>query len=156
MNRPSTDQVLTIPASDLAATSSGSLCQLKNDGADLLTAAKAIGAHLDGALQLKSAERAHQQRLATGEAVVQVDDGPVPVTADLPERVEWDQALLATVTRHVAADDGADSAAYVEISYRVSETKFNAWPEPLQGVFAPARTLKTGTPAFRLTLEPQA
>jgi len=155
MNRPSTDQVLTIPVSDLAAPSGGTLCQLKNDAADRLAAAKAIVAHLDRALQLKYAECAHQQRLATGKGIVQFDDGPVRVTADLPERVEWDQALLAAVTRRIAAA-GADPAAYVEISYRVSETKFNAWPETLQGVFAPARTLKTGTPAFQLTLEPQA
>ena len=41
---------------------------------------------------------------------------------------------------------------YVDISYRISETKFNAWPESLKSAFAPARTLKTGKPGFRLAL----
>ena len=47
---------------------------------------------------------------------------------------------------------GPAKAEYVEISYRVSETKFNAWPETLKSAFAPARTLKTGKPGFRLAL----
>jgi len=50
------------------------------------------------------------------------------------------------------AANGEDPAEYVEISYRVSETKFNAWPETLKTAFASARTLKTGKPGFRLAL----
>ena len=34
----------------------------------------------------------------------------------------------------------------------ISETKFNAWPETLKSAFAPARTLRTGKPSFRLAL----
>jgi hypothetical protein len=40
----------------------------------------------------------------------------------------------------------------VEVSYRVSETKFGAWPETLKSAFVAARTLKTGKPSFRLAL----
>ena len=40
----------------------------------------------------------------------------------------------------------------MDVSYRISETKFNAWPESLKSAFAPARTLKTGKPGFRLAL----
>ena len=79
------------------------------------------------------------------------DDGQVRVTADLPKKVEWDQKRLADITRRIAAN-GEDPAQYVEISYRVSETKFGAWPESLKSAFAPARTLKTGKPGYRLAL----
>ena len=48
--------------------------------------------------------------------------------------------------------NGDDPSEYVDISYRISETKFNAWPESLKSAFAPARTLKTGKPGFRLAL----
>jgi hypothetical protein len=75
----------------------------------------------------------------------------VRITADLPKKVEWDQAKLNDITRRIAAN-GEDPAEYVEISYRISETKFNAWPETLKSAFAPARTLKTGKPGFRLAL----
>lgn len=40
----------------------------------------------------------------------------------------------------------------MSIDYRVSETKFKAWPETLRRVFVPARTLNTGKPGFRLAL----
>jgi hypothetical protein len=153
MNLLSPDQVLTTPAGELAQQSGESLFQLKNDAADLLAAAKAIVEHVDRALDLKYAHRAHELRLAAGKdtGVVHFDDGRIRITADLPKKVEWDQAKLGDITRRIAAN-GEDPAEYVEISYRVSETKFNAWPETLKTAFASARTLKTGKPGFRLAL----
>ena len=146
MNRISPDEVLTTPAGELAALASESLFQLKNDAADLLAAAKAIVEHVDRALDLKYADRAHQVRLAAGK-----DTGVVRITADLPKKVDWDQKRLSEITQRIAAN-GDDPSEYVEISYRISETKFNAWPESLKSAFAPARTLKTGKPGFRLAL----
>lgn len=153
MSHLTPDQVLVMPAGELAQQSSESLFQLKNDAADLLAAAKAIVDHVDRALDLRYAQRAHQLRLAAGKdtGVVHFEDGLVRITADLPKKVEWDQAKLGDVTRRITAN-GEDPAEYVEISYRVSETKFNAWPETLKSAFASARTLKTGKPGFRLAL----
>ncbi|XOB94663.1 hypothetical protein ACMC9M_16975 [Pseudomonadota bacterium 24LQ007] len=152
-NRLTPDQVLATPAGELAALQSEALFQLKNDAADLLSVARAIVEHIDRALELKYADRAHALRMAAGKdtGIVHFDDGHVRVTADLPKRVEWDQRRLAEVVRRIA-NGGEDPAEYVEISYRVSETKFNAWPESLKSAFAPARTLKTGKPGFRLAL----
>ena len=153
MSHLTPDQVLAMPASELAEQSSESLFQLKNDAADLLAAAKAIVEHVDRALDLRYTQRAHQLRLAAGKdtGVVHFDDGHVRITADLPKKVEWDQTKLNDISRRIAAN-GEDPSEYVEISYRVSETKFNAWPETLKSAFAPARTLKTGKPGFRLAL----
>ena len=153
MSHLAPDQVLVTPAGELAELSSESLFKLKNDAADLLAAAKAIVEHVDRALDLRYAQRAHQLRLAAGKdtGVVHFDDGQVRITADLPKKVEWDQAKLNDITRRIAAN-GEDPTEYVEISYRISETKFNAWPETLKSAFAPARTLKTGKPGFRLAL----
>ncbi len=153
MSQLTPDQVLVTPAGELAELSSESLFKLKNDAADLLAAAKAIVEHVDRALDLRYAQRAHQLRLAAGKdtGVVHFDDGHVRITADLPKKVEWDQAKLNDITRRIAAN-GEDPTEYVEISYRISETKFNAWPETLKSAFAPARTLKTGKPGFRLAL----
>jgi hypothetical protein len=78
--------------------------------------------------------------------------GRVHITADLPKKIEWDQARLADITQRIAAN-GDNPAEYVEISSRVSETKFNAWPESLKSSFSAARTLKTGKPGFRLALQ---
>ena len=140
-------------AGDLALETSESLFQLKNDAADLQALAKAVVDHLDRALDLKYSKQAHALRLAAGKdtGVVHFDDGHVQVTADLPKKVDWDQKKLADLVCRMTAN-GDNPAEYVEISYRVSETKFNAWPETLKSAFAPARTLKTGKPGFRLAL----
>lgn len=153
MNQLTPHQVLVMPAGDLALQTSESLFQLKNDAADLQALAKAVVDHLDRALDLKYSKQAHALRLAAGKdtGVVHFDDGHVQVTADLPKKVDWDQKKLADLVRRMTAN-GDNPAEYVEISYRVSETKFNAWPETLKSAFAPARTLKTGKPGFRLAL----
>jgi len=153
MTRPAPDQVLAIPASELAKQSGESLFQLKNDASDLLAVAKAIVDHVERALDFKYANQAHQLRLAAGKdtGVVHFDDGRVRITADLPKKIDWDQSRLAEITQRIAAN-GDNPAEYVEISYRVSEAKFSAWPESLKSAFAPARTLKTGKAGFRLAL----
>lgn len=153
MNQLTPNQVLAMPAGDLALQTSESLFQLKNDATDLQALAKAVVDHLDRALDLKYSKQAHALRLAAGKdtGVVHFDDGHVQVTADLPKKVDWDQKKLADLVRRMTAN-GDNPAEYVEISYRVSETKFNAWPETLKSAFAPARTLKTGKPGFRLAL----
>ena len=153
MNQLTPHQVLAMPAGDLALQTSESLFQLKNNAADLQALAKAVVDHLDRALDLKYSKQAHALRMAAGKdtGVVHFDDGHVQVTADLPKKVEWDQKKLADLVRRMTAN-GDNPAEYVEISYRVSETKFNAWPETLKSAFAPARTLKTGKPGFRLAL----
>ena len=153
MNQLTPHQVLAMPAGDLALQTSESLFQLKNDAADLQALAKAVVDHLDRALDLKYSKQAHALRLAAGKdtGVVHFDDGHVQVTADLPKKVDWDQKKLADLVCRMTAN-GDNPAEYVEISYRVSETKFNAWPETLKSAFAPARILKTGKPGFRLAL----
>jgi hypothetical protein len=153
MNALTPDQVLAVPAGELAAQPSESLFQLKNDATDLLAATRAIVEHIDRALEMKYADQAQALRLAAGKdtGVVHFDDGRVRISADLPKRVDWNQRTLAEIVRHIT-EAGDDPAEYVDTSYRVSETKFNAWPEGIRRAFVPARTLKTGKPSFRLAL----
>ncbi|MBT7409875.1 MAG: hypothetical protein HN826_09260, partial [Methylococcales bacterium] len=44
-----------------------------------------------------------------------------------------------------------DVSEYVDISYKVSERKYTAWPSGFKEVFSSARTLKTGNPVIKLT-----
>lgn len=147
------EQILAIPPGDLADHPAEFLFEIRGRATDLMATAKAVDAWVDKALDLKYAERARELRTADGKdtGVVHFDDGSVRVSAELPKKIEWDQARLAEIVRRIAAN-GENPGEYVEIAYRVSETKFNAWPETLRGVFAPARTLKTGKPGFRLAL----
>ena len=59
---------------------------------------------------------------------------------------------MASIAQQIAKG-GEDPAEFIEISYRVSETKFNAWAESLRKAFEPARTVKTGKPSFKLVVQ---
>jgi hypothetical protein len=146
-------QVLATPAGTLAQQPAELLFSIKNAAADLLASGKALSDHIDQAIDFKWSERARNLRHDAGKdtGVVHFDDGNVRVTADLPKKVDWDQARLAEITRRIT-DSGDDAKQYVEISYRVSETKFNAWPETLKSAFEAARTVKSGKPSYRLAL----
>jgi hypothetical protein len=150
---PQNQDVVSIPATELAAFDARSLFQLKTLAADRLAAAKAEVDHIEHALSLKYAERAKHLRLVAGKnsGIVHFDDGDVRITADLPKKVEWDQAVLANLEARIAAN-GGNPREYIEVSYRVSETKFSAWASALREQFIPARTVKVGKPSFRLAL----
>jgi hypothetical protein len=147
------EQVLATPAGTLSEQPAEILFSIKNAAADLLAAGKALSDHIDQAIEFKWGQRARNLRHDAGKdtGVVHFDDGNVRITADLPKKVDWDQARLADISRRIA-DSGDDPKQYIEITYRVSETKFNAWPETLKSAFEPARTLKTGKPSYRLAL----
>ena len=147
------EQVLATPAGTLAQQPAELLFSIKNAAADLLASGKALSDHIDQAIDFKWSERARNLRHDAGKdtGVVHFDDGNVRVTADLPKKVDWDQARLAEITRRIT-DSGDDAKQYVENSYRVSETKFNAWPETLKSAFEAARTVKSGKPSYRLAL----
>ena len=147
------EQVLATPAGTLAQQPAELLFIIKNAAADLLASGKALSDHIDQAIDFKWSERARNLRHDAGKdtGVVHFDDGNVRVTADLPKKVDWDQARLAEITRRIT-DSGDDAKQYVEIGYRVSETKFNAWPETLKSAFEAARTVKSGKPSYRLAL----
>lgn len=153
MNAQNLEHTLTIPVSLLADQPAEALFKLMTDASDQHTKARAIVEHINSALDFKYSDRARRLRLEAGKdtGVVHFDDGHVRITAELPKKVEWDQKRLAELTQRIAAN-GDDPRQYMEITYRVSETKFNAWPETLKTAFEAARTVKVGKPAFRLAL----
>lgn len=153
MSHLAPNQVIATPAGELAERSSESLFQLKNDAADLLASAKALVEHVDQAIDIKWSERARNLRHDVGKdtGVVHFDEGNVRVTADLSKKVDWDQGRLAEIARRIA-EGGEDPRQYIEITYRVSEAKFNAWPETIKTAFEAARTVRTGKSSYRLAL----
>jgi hypothetical protein len=108
---------------------------------------------LCGALALRYSERARALRNDSGKdaGTIRFEDGPVMVTADLPKKVDWDQAVLAGLIDRIRAA-GDDPSDYVEVSYKVPERKFTAWPAPIRENFVQARTVRTGKPTFTRTL----
>jgi hypothetical protein len=157
MNLQQINEIICTPVSTLAELSSDSLFRLKNDAADQLAMAKALCEQVDRVLEHRYNTQAQKQRLSAGKdtGVVHFDDGEVRISADLPKRVTWDQKKLDEIAKRIAAS-GEDPGQYIDISYKVSERKYEAWPDNLKSSFAGARTLKTGKPSFRLSLLEEA
>lgn len=141
------------PASELANFAPDLLLDLKLQAAEAVAAARAQADKIDQALDIRYGKRAAEQRFAVGKdtGTVTLSEGAVRISCEVPKKVEWDQAALGKIVERIRGA-GEDPAEFVEISYRVSEAKYTAWPASLRASFDSARTLKPGKPVFRLSL----
>lgn len=139
------------PASELARLGVEALYQLKRDADAAVATARAHANAIDLALDHRYKRLVVDARRAAGKdtgTVHLVEEG-YRISVELPKRVEWDQAQLAAIVERIRAA-GEDPGEFVEISYRVSEAKYSAWPASMRASFDPARTLKPGKPVYRL------
>lgn len=140
-----------LPASELSALPPGELARLQKEADDHLRKAKLIVAWLDGALTKKYADRARAARVGDDKdfGVARFQDGDVTVVAELPKKIDWDQHELGQLVERIKAE-GEDPRDYVEVSLKVSERKYEAWPGHIRKLFEPARTVRTGKETFQL------
>ena len=142
-----------MPVGQIAALPADQLAMLKDAADQQFTQAKTISDWLDGAISLKYADRAAECRHDGGKdtGTIRFEDGSVTVIAELPKRVEWDQAKLARIAESIASAK-EDPAEFIETTLKVSEHKYTALPESWRKGFEPARTVRIGKPKFRLVL----
>ena len=152
-NRPQINDVGAMPIGDIIQLPAEHLALLQEDASANLEAAKRLKDWIDGAITHRYAERAINARRTEHKdtGTIRFLDDTVTVIADLPKKIDWDQALIAEVIERIRVG-GDDPAEYVEISFKVPERKYTAWPESIRATFAPARTVKTGKQTFRLTI----
>jgi hypothetical protein len=138
-----TEEVNTLPLDQLA--------MLLEDVAALVAEAKAYGKTLSETLNVRFASQAALLRRAKGTDVgtVTITTDGFRVKADLPKKVDWDQAELRRAIDMIRSW-GENPDDYVSVEIKVSETKYNAWPPAIQKLFTPARTLSAGTPSYKL------
>jgi len=136
----------------IAALSGEELAPLRLEAEDQLRTARSVCDWLDGAIALKYGDQAHAARNADGKdtGTIRFADGAVTVVAELPKRVDWDQAKLAALVERIKAD-GEDPTEYVDISFDVAERKYSAWPAHIRMAFDGARTVRTGKQRFRFS-----
>jgi hypothetical protein len=152
-NRPTLASIRSMPLAEIAELPAEHLALLQEEAAEALDAAKQTKEQVDGAIALRFAGLADAQRRAAGKdtGTVRFDRDGVTVVADLPKKVDWDQTLIAAVVERIRAA-GDDPRQYVDVSIKVPERKYGAWPDNIRAAFVPARTVKTGKQTFRLTL----
>ncbi|SHF44890.1 hypothetical protein SAMN05444279_1492 [Ruegeria intermedia] len=145
-NTPTPDDLPGLDPNEIAQMPVDLLAVLQHEVDERLKRAKAAKARLDGALTVRYAARAEEARRAGGKdtGTVRLDDGDFIVVADLPKRVDWDQEQLAAMVERIRAA-GDDPAQYVDVTYKVPERKYAAWPEAIRKGFEPARTVRPGT-----------
>ena len=124
-NRPRLGDLPTMPIGEIAALPADLLAVLQEEAEEAAKAARSLADWLNGAIALRYADRAAAARRAEGKdtGTVRLDDGEVTVIADLPKKVEWDQATLGRMVARIRAA-GDDPAEYVETTFRVSERKY--------------------------------
>ncbi len=138
---------------EIAALPVEHLALLQGEATTAFDAAKRTKECVDSAIAMRFADRAKSARLDDGKdtGTVRFEDGAVTIVADLPKRVDWDQDALAEIVERIrqAGDEPAD---YVEMTFKVSERRYGAWPPSLRETFEPARTVRTGKQTFRIFL----
>ena len=153
-NRPTLDAARQLPVSELVALPADHLALLQEEARDAVDAARRQQDWIEGIIAVRYGQRSialrAEQRKDTG--TVRFADGEVTVVADLPKRVEWDQDKLAAVVERIRAA-GDNPAEYVEISYKVPERAYAAWPAHIRDAFTGARTVRTGKATFKLSLD---
>lgn len=150
-NTPCLDEIVQMPIGEVAALPTDVLASLAQDADTAARSAKSAKDWLDGVIARKFADRAAEQRRTEGKDTgsARFHDGDVTVVADLPKRVDWDQPMLADLVERIKSD-GEDPREYVDISFKVSERKYAAWPNHIKSVFQDARTVRTGKETFKL------
>lgn len=136
---------------EIAALPADVIIVLQQESEAALKQAKAAKSRLDGALVLKYGAEAAEARRAAGKdtGTVRLRDGDITVVADLPKRIAWDQAKLGQMVERIRAA-GDDVGEYVEISFKVAERNYAAWPRAIREGFEPARTVQPGQLSIQL------
>jgi hypothetical protein len=121
----------------------------------LQSVVKGVLERFHAALDQRYAEPATAARRASGKdfGVCHLSEGQLQVTADVPKKVTWDQALLAEIAQRIAAA-GDPVSDYIDTDYSIPESRYNAWPSTLKETFSKARTVKPGKTSYRLALIP--
>jgi hypothetical protein len=152
-NTPSIDDLINLPAGELADLPVELLAGVQSELDHAARQLKAANARFNTALEIRYVTRAEEARRACGKdtGTVRLADGDVTVIADLPKKIEWDQAQLNALVERIRSG-GEDPADYVDVCFAVPERKYTAWPAHIRDAFVPARTVRTGKPKYRLLL----
>ncbi len=146
-------QVPNIPVGTLSKLSPEELLSLQEQAAQHLQKAKMLKEWMDNTIAFKYRDIASNLRKLDSKdtGTVNFTDGDYKITSVLAKKVEWNQDRLKDVVTAIRRH-GDNPDEYVETSYKISETKYTAWPEHIKNIFKPARLLKTGAETFKIQL----
>ena len=150
-NKINLQDVPNIPIGTLSKLAPEQLLSLQEQAFQHLQKAKMLKDWLDNSIALKYRDVASNIRRLDSKdtGTVHFTDGDFKVTSVLTKKVEWNQDRLKDVVSAIRKH-GDNPDEYVESSYKISETKYTAWPEHIKNIFRPARVLKSGAETFKI------
>ena len=145
------DSARNIPIGELSELPIATLVSLQRDANDHLDKAKRLKDWLDSAISLKYQNKATQTREFQDKVTgtIHFNDGNFKVTSIIAKKVDWNQSKLKEAISQIK-EHCDNPYEYVTIAYKLSEAKFNAWPEYIKKFFRPARILKTSKESFKI------
>ena len=145
------DSARNIPIGQLSELPIATLASLQRDANDHLDKAKRLKDWLDSAISLKYQNKSTQTREFQDKVTgtIHFNDGNFKVTSIIAKKVDWNQSKLKEAISQIK-EHGDNPYEYVTIAYKLSEAKFNAWPEYIKKFFRPARILKTSKESFKI------
>ncbi|ABK45153.1 hypothetical protein Mmc1_2657 [Magnetococcus marinus MC-1] len=151
---PTLSELHSMPIGELAELSPEQLANLQQQAAKAVESAKLTKEFLEGVISRRYADKADLLRKEAGKdfGTVRFIDGDVQVTAELPKRPHWDQKRLSDLFDRIRKA-GEDPQEYMDVDYKVPESKFKAWPSQIRSAFEGARTVKAGKPTFKLSVK---
>jgi hypothetical protein len=111
-----------------------------------------LHAGMNAAFAARASECRRAEGKDTGTVRFVADD--FVIVADLPKKVEWDQAELARA-REVVASWGENVSDYIDTKLSVAEKRYTAWPATIRKVFEKARTVSSGKPTYKIEVRKQ-
>jgi hypothetical protein len=146
------EQLRRVPMGELSSLNAHQLARLQEEAINAVSSAKLTKDLLDGILNRKYGDQAAEFRHLMGKdfGTVRFEDDDVTVISDLPKKPVWDQKQISSIVQTIK-EAGDDPSEYVDTTFKVSESKYKAWPEHIRRTFEPARTLKAGKAVFKLT-----
>ncbi len=151
-NQITISEVPNIPIGKLATLPPDQLLCLQEQAEANLQNAKRLKDWLDSSISMKYRDIASNIRKLDykDSGTIHFSDGDYKITCVVAKRIEWNQQKLKDVVS-VIKEHGDNPAEYVEISYKVPETKYNGWPEHIKNIFKPARIFKLSKESFAIT-----
>ena len=150
-NRVTLAQLGDMATHEAAALPVEHIAALLEEAAELKATHKEAEERLHAILHHRYGEHAANHRSKAGKDTgsVTIPDGEFSCKADLPPKVEWNQALLREA-EVVVKGWGEDPTQYLTYVLSIPESRYKAWPDSIRKVFEPARTVGTGKPSYKL------
>lgn len=152
MTRITLEQAKHLQIGELSSLTAAQLYQLWAENSNKLESSRKFKQWLESAIALKYQEQIQAKRIRLDKmtGIIHIEDDGIKISTDIHKKIEWQQDILSKVVDDLRQSD-IDTSEYVNVAYKVPESKYISWPKSVQQIFDAARQMKTGIPSYYLS-----